>query len=72
MAGLCEGGNEPPGSLKASKYLRVDCRADHTSPQDGVLALCQFQPSPTLSRLQRGGCRHPGSSGRLVLGSQSS
>ncbi|KAJ4449917.1 hypothetical protein ANN_01324 [Periplaneta americana] len=21
MAGLCEGGNEPPGSLKASKYI---------------------------------------------------
>ncbi|KAJ4435601.1 hypothetical protein ANN_18217 [Periplaneta americana] len=31
MAGLCEGGNEPPGSLKVSKgrfYLREDARDD--------------------------------------------
>ncbi|KAJ4441657.1 hypothetical protein ANN_11515 [Periplaneta americana] len=25
MAGLCEGGNEPPGSLKASKMRHKDC-----------------------------------------------
>ncbi|KAJ4450688.1 hypothetical protein ANN_02117 [Periplaneta americana] len=30
MAGLCEGGNEPSGSLKASKYLPRDSNARPT------------------------------------------
>ncbi|KAJ4432046.1 hypothetical protein ANN_20660 [Periplaneta americana] len=25
MAGLCEGGNEPPGSLKANKFRATEC-----------------------------------------------
>ncbi|KAJ4435354.1 hypothetical protein ANN_17967 [Periplaneta americana] len=28
MAGLCEGGNEPPGSLKASKYRKTLTEVD--------------------------------------------
>ncbi|KAJ4432281.1 hypothetical protein ANN_20899 [Periplaneta americana] len=31
MAGLCEGGNEPPGSLKASMSFGVVCRIDPKS-----------------------------------------
>ncbi|KAJ4434088.1 hypothetical protein ANN_16408 [Periplaneta americana] len=32
MAGLCEGGNEPPGSLKANKYNFFETQHWHGQP----------------------------------------
>ncbi|KAJ4437291.1 hypothetical protein ANN_17429 [Periplaneta americana] len=39
MAGLCEGSNEPPGSLKASKYSA-------SSDDERVMERRKFSPAP--------------------------
>ncbi|KAJ4439970.1 hypothetical protein ANN_08101 [Periplaneta americana] len=36
MAGLCEGGNEPPGSLKASPYHHGMARPQVADRGDGI------------------------------------
>ncbi|KAJ4441808.1 hypothetical protein ANN_11667 [Periplaneta americana] len=36
MAGLCEGGNEPPGSLKATNVCRGTMLSCHANPRRGV------------------------------------
>ncbi|KAJ4439187.1 hypothetical protein ANN_15147 [Periplaneta americana] len=42
MAGLCEGGNEPPGSLKASNFPKdPEVKAVRTPP---VVVAAQFVP----------------------------
>ncbi|KAJ4431409.1 hypothetical protein ANN_20006 [Periplaneta americana] len=46
MAGVCEGGNEPPGSLKASKKVRRDGRIQLR------LRLLALRPVPQTSARQ--------------------
>ncbi|KAJ4446108.1 hypothetical protein ANN_12800, partial [Periplaneta americana] len=39
MAGLCEGGNEPPGSLKADQVQMVCCELQHLISEHGKVYL---------------------------------
>ncbi|KAJ4432310.1 hypothetical protein ANN_20929 [Periplaneta americana] len=49
MAGLCEGGNEPPGSLKASKFF--DRRLDEKSLKKGDIKPAVKRPE-LVSRIR--------------------
>ncbi|KAJ4437946.1 hypothetical protein ANN_13885 [Periplaneta americana] len=51
MAGLCEGGNEPPGSLKASCTLRVVCLSRTSTQALGIQLYMHTQPTTNRTNL---------------------
>ncbi|KAJ4430944.1 hypothetical protein ANN_19537 [Periplaneta americana] len=54
MAGLCEGGNELPGSLKASKYIKISKSEGKTpkKPHQATRPNWESNPGPLGSELR--------------------
>ncbi|KAJ4435989.1 hypothetical protein ANN_18613 [Periplaneta americana] len=66
MAGLCEGSNEPPGSLKANKEVNFTYRDVHVGRDNDRIQTLLSGPNsvrgPTVSRLVRPPIPAPASS----------